>query len=187
MREYNYDILKEIKDRWSPRAFSPEPVDQDDLMAILEAARYAPSCFNEQPWRFIIGQGESLQVMQSLLLEGNLKWAKNAPVLILICSKTTFDRNDKENKYHQFDAGTAWGFLSLEAISRGYYTHAMAGYRKKLARELLNIPEDIVPIAMVALGKPGDINALEDEIRQKEKPNTRKDLSDLIMEVRINE
>ena len=183
MRQYDYDILEEIKQRWSPRAFSSEPVEDDDLMAILEAARYAPSCFNEQPWRFMIGQDETLPIMQSILMEGNFKWAKYAPVLILILSKKTFDYNGKDNRYHSFDAGTSWGFLSLEATRRGYYTHAMAGYKRKLAKEILNISDDLEPIAMVALGRPGDMSDLDEKLRNDEKPNSRKPISSFILKV----
>lgn len=183
MRQYNHEILKEIKDRWSPRAFSSEPVLKEDLEAIMEAARYAPSCFNEQPWRFIIGVDEGIETMRSLLLPKNHKWASHAPVLILIVSKSTFAYNGKENSYHKFDAGTAWGFLSLEATRRGYYTHAMAGFKKKAAREVLGLSEEYVPIAMVALGRPGDIKDLDEEFRENEQPNTRKPINEIVFKV----
>lgn len=183
MRQYNHEIMKEIKERWSPRAFSEETVLKEDLEGIMEAARFAPSCFNEQPWRFIVGVDDGIETMRSLLLPKNLKWAKNAPVLILIASKTTFAYNGKENAYHQFDAGTAWGFLSLEATRRGYYTHAMAGFKKKMAKELLGLSDDYVPIAMVALGRPGNIDDLDDDFRSNEQPNTRKPINDIVFKV----
>lgn len=173
MREFNYNIMGIIKERWSPRAFSNEKVNDEDLNAILEAARYAPSCFNEQPWRFVIGKDESLAEMQSFLTEKNLKWAKEAPVLILIMAKKTFDHNGKENKYAKFDTGTSWGFLSLEARHRGYHTHAMAGFSKRKVIEALELSEEYEPIAMVALGKYGDKETLDDMFKEKERPNTR--------------
>ena len=184
MREYNYEILDLIVKRWSPRAFSSEAVPKEDLMAILEAARYAPSCFNEQPWRFMVADDpKSLEVMRSVLVEKNFLWARNAPVLILMLSKKNYEKNGKENKYHDFDTGTAWGFLSLEAVRRGYQSHAMAGIKKKVARELFKIPEDIHIIGMVALGINGSIEDLDDMFIEDESPSSRKPLEDIVLSV----
>lgn len=181
MRAYTYDILDLIKRRWSPRAFSTEALDKEEVYALLEAASYAPSAFNEQPWRFIIGIDDSLQDLQSLLLESNLLWAKKAPVLILWLCKKTYTHNQKDNAYCRFDSGTAWGFLSLEATKRGLYTHAMAGFRKKKARELLSIPEDYEPLAMIAIGKPGRLEDLDLSLQEREKQGQRKDIKELII------
>jgi len=184
MRQYNYNILQEVKDRWSPRAFSSEPIAEDDLKALFECARYAPSCFNAQPWRFIVSHDqESLKLMQSLLLERNYLWAGKAPVLVLILSENIFEYNKKENRYGKFDTGTAWGFLALEATKRGYYSHAMAGFKHKLARELFKIPETYDVIAMVALGKPGRIEDLDETFHSGEKPNDRKPLSETMLNI----
>jgi nitroreductase len=128
-RTFKYEILKEIRERWSPRAFSEEKINKDDLLAVIEAAHYAPSCFNEQPWRFIIAEkDEDLKIMRSILNLRNQQWAGKAPVLILILAHKYFSANSKNNFWNQFDAGTAWGFLSLEAQRRGLITHAMAGF-----------------------------------------------------------
>lgn len=178
MRTYNYDILKEIKARWSPRAFSSESVSKEDLEGILEAARYAPSCYNEQPWRYVIGMGDSLATMQSLLLPGNMKWAKDAPVLILLVGKKIFTHNDKYNSYTAFDSGTSWGYLALEATRRGYFTHGMAGFDKALASEKLGLSEAFEPLIMIALGKPGSEEALNDQT-----PNERKNLNEIMFRV----
>lgn len=184
MREYNYEILDLIVKRWSPRAFSKKPVPKEDLMAILEAARYAPSCFNEQPWRFMVADDpKSLEVMRKVLMEKNYLWAKNAPVLILMLSKKQYEKNGKDNKYHDFDTGTAWGFLSLEAVRRGYQTHGMAGIKKKEARELFKIPEDIHIIGMIALGINGSIEDLDDMFIEDESPSSRKPLEDIVLRV----
>lgn len=184
MRIYNYDILEEIKERWSPRAFSEEQIPQEDLEAIMEAARYAPSCFNEQPWLYLVASDEtSLNVMRELLMEKNHMWAQKAPVLMMVLCKNKFEHNDKDNSYCAFDSGTSWGFLSLEAIRRGYQTHAMAGFKKKTARTVLSIPETYTPIAMIALGKPGSINDLPEEFKAKEQPNTRKPLSEVMVNI----
>lgn len=174
-RIFNYDILSLIKERWSTRAFSDETIASEEINAIFEAARYAPSCFNEQPWRFIIAyKKDELSILQSCLFEKNFEWAKHAPVLFLIISSTEFAYNKKANNYNQFDAGTAWGFLQLEAWNRGYATHAMAGFDKDKARELLNIPENFDILAMVALGKPKESDS---------EPNTRNSLDSIILDI----
>lgn len=184
MRIYNYEILNEIQKRWSPRAFSEESVSNEDLEAIMEAARYAPSCFNEQPWLYLVADDEpSLNVMRELLMEKNWLWAKKAPVLIMVLCKNKFEHNDKDNAYCSFDTGTSWGYLSLEATKRGYQTHAMAGFRKKTAREVLNIPEVYTPLAMIALGRPGLIEDLPEAFREKESPNTRKPLNEVMVKI----
>ncbi|QSX08423.1 nitroreductase family protein [Alkalibacter rhizosphaerae] len=181
-RTFEYEIMPEIKERWSPRAFSQDAVSETDLFALLEAARYAPSCNNEQPWRFIVAQeGDRLQRMRSILNDGNRRWAIQAPVLILILSKKNFESNGKENHWSMFDAGTAWGYLSLEAQRRGLYTHAMGGYNRNLARSLFSIPDDYQIITVVAVGKPGDKWKLDEDLLDREKPNVRKNLEDLFL------
>jgi nitroreductase len=180
-RVFKYDIMQEIKDRWSPRAFSEEKISKDDLNAILEAASYAPSCFNEQPWRFVLADEEkSLAKMRSILYSSNLQWAQKAPVLLLIIAKKTFSLNNENNFWHMFDTGTAWGFLSLEAQKRGIMTHAMGGFSMSKARKLFKIPEDYEIITVVAIGRYGDISQLGDDLKQREHPDTRKDVSELI-------
>lgn len=181
-RQYNYDIMPEIKERWSMRAFSEEKIDKDDIMAIIEAARYAPSCFNEQPWRFIIADdGESLEKMRGVLVEANQAWANTAPVLIAILSKKTFGYNGKDNFWNMFDTGTAWGYLSLEAQRRGLATHAMGGFKKAALRETFNVSDDYEIICVVALGKPGEKENLPDNLKAREKPDTRKDTKELLL------
>lgn len=174
-REFDYDIMEIIKERWSTRSFKSEKIPDDDIKAIIEAARYAPSCFNEQPWRFIVASEENeLKVLQSFLNEKNFTWAKNAPVLIVILASNVFKHNQKENRYNKFDTGTAWGFLQLEAWTRGYATHGMAGFSKKQARAELMIPDDYDIVAMVAMGKIGeDIDF----------PNTRNPLKDVYLDI----
>lgn len=180
-RKFRYNIMTEIRERWSSRAFRDLEVKEEDLMAILEAASYAPSCFNEQPWRFILAStSEELKTMRSLLVDSNYVWAKNAPVLIAIIAKKNFDYNNNLNRWHQFDAGTAWGYLSLEAWRRGYLTHAMGGFRKGEALKQLNIPEDYELITIVALGVYGNKENLPEELQLKDIPNERKPLEELI-------
>ncbi len=181
-RSYNYEIMAEIKARWSPRAFSEKSVPRDELMALLEAARYAPSCNNEQPWRFIIADNADMLVkMRTLLNPGNREWADRAPALILITAKKTNRKNGRDNYWHMFDAGTAWGFLSLEAQRRGFITHAMGGFNIEKARRDFNIPTDYSIITVVAIGYYGDSNDLSEKDRMREQPNTRMEAEDLIL------
>ena len=178
-RKFNFNIMEVIKKRWSPRAFNSEEIPRDDIEAILEAACYAPSCFNEQPWRFLIAsREEELNLMRDLLTEKNQRWAGKAPVLILVLAHRYFAYNGKENRWHQFDSGTAWGYLSLEAQKRGLITHGMGGFKRKKTREVLNISEDYEIIAVIAVGKMGNKNELEEEFKKEEFPNARRSVSE---------
>lgn len=181
-RIFNSDIMNEIKERWSPRAFKAEKISDEDIYGILEATRYAPSCFNEQPWRFIIAkEQEELEKMQSVLVDSNKVWATKAPVLIMVLAKNNFEMTGKENYWHMFDAGTAWGYLSLEAEKRGLATHAMGGFKRKMAHELYNLPEDISVITVIAAGKLGDPESLPEELRLREEKANRKEIDKLIL------
>lgn len=181
-REFNYDIMPEIKARWSPRAFSAAPVAREELMALIEAARYAPSCFNEQPWRFLIADDDvRLEKMRRVLTDSNREWAGKVPTLILVLSVKTFAYNSNENRWHLFDAGTAWGFLSLEAQRRGLITHAMGGFSTKRAREEFEIPEELDVVTVIAVGHPGVIDGLSPSDREREFPQSRKAAEELLM------
>lgn len=189
-RDFDYEVIKEVKTRWSPRAFDPERmVPEEDLMGILEAARYAPSCFNEQPWRFIVGRrGDSnFEKIKAALTDSNREWASKASVLMMILSVQKFEKNQKSNRWHLFDAGTAWGYLSLEAERRGLITHAMAGYKRDQIREVFGVPEELSVIAAVAVGYYGDKDALSPENFEKEKPSPRNSIQDLLYQSRALE
>lgn len=183
-REFNFDIIDEIKNRWSPRAFSNEEVKKEDILAMLEAARYAPSCFNEQPWKFILSyELDDLNLIRSILVDSNRLWADRAPAFVSILAKKKFDLDGRDNFWSKFDAGTAWGYLSLEAEKRGLITHAMGGFKKDLARQRLNIPDEYELIAVVAIGKLGNKEELAtDALREQENPGTRKKLEDIYVE-----
>jgi len=181
-RDFAYDLMPEIMRRWSTRAFSTRAVDEGEVLALLEAARFAPSCYNEQPWRFILARSpDELATMQSLLAEQNLLWAKHAPVLMLMLAKRSFTETGRDNYWHMFDSGTAWGYLSLEAERRGLITHAMGGFDRKRALVLYNLPSDIVPIAIIAIGWPGDKALLPPLLRERESPGLRKPLETLLV------
>lgn len=171
-------------ERWSPRAFKKDPIPKEDLEAIFEAARWAPSCYNEQPWLFAYTQTqEGLKKFQSALVEFNQTWASNAPVLIIVFSKKTFDRNGKENPWAPFDTGAAWMSLALQAHKLGYITHAMGGFDPKKAFEVAEIdPTKYDVLAVIALGRQGDKNCLPEDMQKGESPSDRKPLSSIMVE-----
>lgn len=181
-RTFTYDVLPEIQQRWSPRAFDPnKAVSDDDLLAILEAARYAPSCFNEQPWEFIVGNADAdREKIFATLTEKNQAWAHLAPAFLVVLAKSTFAHNGKQNRWHQFDTGTAWGYLTLEAQKRGLITHGMAGFKRDDLREVFAVPEEYAVIAVVAVGYYGDKADLIPSDQEREHPSPRKPLEELI-------
>lgn len=181
-RTFHYDIMPEIKHRWSARAFSAEKIEKEEIYALLEAARYAPSCFNEQPWRFLVADEEkNLEKMRGILTPKNQSWANKAPVLILIASKKTFEYDGSKNYWNMFDAGTAWGYLSLEAQKRGLIAHAMGGFDREKARSVFYLADDLTIITVVAVGRYGIKESLSDEQQQQEYPQTRDEIKDLLL------
>lgn len=168
-------------DRWSPRAFSPEPIAGETLRTLFEAARWAPSCFNEQPWVFIYsGTEEDRLRILDVLTERNQVWAKNAPVLALLFARRTFRKTGRPNRWAAFDCGAAWMSLTVQARFLGLYTHAMAGYRRDRAYQAAGIPEEEYEvICAIAIGKYGDPEDLPGEIRASEFPKDRKPLAEV--------
>jgi len=182
-RKYKYDIMQTIKDRWSPRAFSEEKIPREEILAVIEAGSFAPSCFNEQPWRFIIADDlQKLEKMRDIISPANQDWALKAPVLILIFSYKKFAEDDSNNRWNMFDTGTAWGFMSLEAQRRGLITHAMGGFSQRKAREVYDIGEDYDVMAVIAMGKMGDKSNLSSERQENEFPQPRKSIEEIIVE-----
>ncbi len=157
---------------------------REELMGLFEAARWAPSSFNNQPWRFLYARRNSpeWQTFFDLLGQGNKSWAKNAAALIVIISKTTFDRNGKPSRTHSFDAGAAWGNLALQASIKGLVAHGMQGFDYDKARQALGIPDDYQVEAMAAVGRPGRREDLPEEKQVGEKPSGRKPLSEIVIE-----
>jgi nitroreductase len=172
-----------IRDRWSPRAYSEKSVSSGDLEILLEAARWAPSCSNEQPWRFIVARKEDQEgfaKILSVLDEGNQIWTKHAPVLMLTVIKKTFGQTGTPNRWAPHDAGLALGSLMTQASSMGLYVHPMAGYDPDKARTTFQIPDDFEPMTAVALGYLGDPNTLPEKLRLRElAPRTRKPLGEI--------
>lgn len=171
-----------IRRRWSPRAFDDRPVPGPLLASILEAARWAPSCYNEQPWRFLVAtrndpEGHARAV--SVLVEGNA-WAARAPVLILSLAKPLFAHNGKPNVHAWHDVGAASENLALEAFNQGLVAHSMAGFKRDEARAAYGIPAEWEPVAMTAVGYPGPIEVLPEARRGSETaPRRRKPFEEI--------
>ena len=182
-------LLPAIAERWSPRAFAATPVADEDLTALLEAARWAPSCFGAEPWRFVVGvagRGEGHAAIAASLMEGNRVWAAQAPVLMITLAREAFEHNDKPNAWAAHDVGLAMGQLSVEATARGLVLHQMGGFDAEQAKELLGVPDGYRPIAAVALGHPGDAADLPDELAERERaPRGRKPLESIAFEGRF--
>ncbi|OLC91454.1 MAG: nitroreductase [Thaumarchaeota archaeon 13_1_40CM_2_39_4] len=183
-RKSAYGVNHMILNRWSPRSFSGEDIGDQDLFTLFEAARWAPSSYNNQPWRFIYAKRNSKHwdTILNLLVDFNKQWCANASALVVIISKKTFDYNGKPSVTHQFDSGAAWENLALQATSQGLITHAMQGFDYERARKDLAIPDEYDVMAMVAIGKKGTTEKLLPELQQREAPSDRKPLSEIVME-----
>ncbi len=183
-RTSEYPINPLILSRWSPRSMTGEELGDDDIMPLFEAARWAPSSFNNQPWRFIYAKRntEHWDRLFNLLVDANKTWAKKAALLAVVISRKNFEFNEKPARTHQFDTGSAWENLALEASSRGIVAHGMQGFDYEKAKTELGIPADFEVMAMIAIGKRGPKENLPTELQDKEKPNDRKALKDIIME-----
>lgn len=170
--------------RWSPRSMTGEEINDEVLMSLFEAARWAPSSFNNQPWRFVYAKRNTKEWDKffNLLTEGNKLWTKNAAVLVVVVSRKNFEHNEKPSITHQFDAGAAWENLALEASIRGIVAHGMQGFDYQKAREDLNIPNSFDVLAMIAIGEKGLRESLPPKLQQMEFPNNRKPLNEIVME-----
>jgi nitroreductase len=167
----DYPINEFIQGRWSPRAFSEQTISKEDLHVLLEAARWAPSCYNDQPWHFIVAtreEREEFDRMLNCLMPGNKVWAEKAAVLMLAVARKTFARNGKPNRYHKYDTGQAVAAITIQAVELGIRTHQMAGFNADRARETYEIPEGYVPLTAIALGYSGDPEELTEDLRQTE-------------------
>ena len=187
-RDAGYPVDKIFVDRWSPRAMSGEGIREEELMTLFEAARWAPSSYNNQPWRILYARRdtEHWPLFLDLLVEGNRAWAKDAAALLLFVSKTTFDFNGKPSITHSFDAGAAWENLALQATLNGLVTHGMQGFDYERARTELNIPEGFRVEAMAAVGRPGRAEDLPESLRERESPSPRKKLAEIVCEGPFN-
>lgn len=176
-------VLPEILHRWSPRSFTDQPVSGDQLETLFEAARWAASSFNEQPWRFLVGTkgSETYDKILSTLIEVNQAWAKMAPVLILGTAKCTFSHNNTPNAVALYDLGAAAATLCYQATALGLHTHQMGGFSRDAARTVFGIPEDYLIGAVIALGYQGEPSVLTVPymLQQETSPRQRKALSEV--------
>jgi nitroreductase len=180
-----YPVHELIRERWSPRAFLDKAVSPAILQSLFEAARWAPSSNNEQPWAFLVGtrgEGDTFKKILGTLVEFNQTWAKHAPVLAIAVSELAFARNVQPNRNAFYDTGAAVSQLTMEATSRGLFVHQMAGFDPRKAVEVFAIPNGWEPIAVFALGYAGDPQTLPDTLRERElAPGTRKPLHEFVM------
>lgn len=187
-RRADYPIDPIFHARWSPRAFTGEPVPESDLRSMFEAARWAPSSSNLQPWRFLYARAGTphFERFLHLLNEGNQVWAKNAGALVFVLSKT-LQVSSRDNKLvpsytHSFDTGTAWGFFALQALQLGWATHGMAGFDKERALVELKVPSGYRPEAAIAIGRRGDKSLLPEHLRERETPSGRHPQREFVFE-----
>jgi nitroreductase len=177
-------IIPEILQRWSPRSFSDRPVSPDDLETVFEAAHWAASSYNEQPWRFLVGTrgSDAYQKIFSSLVEMNQAWAKMAPVLILGAAKTNFSHNNAPNAVALYDLGAAAATFCYQATALGLHTHQMGGFDRDIARTAFNIPDDFLIGAVIALGYQGDPSVLTVPfmLQQETSARTRKPLGEVV-------
>jgi nitroreductase len=180
----DHPIHELLARRWSPYAFADRAVLEDDLHSLSEAARWAASSYNEQPWSYIVATkanpGEFERLL-SCLVEGNQAWARAAPVLALGCTSLNFTRNDKPNAAAVHDLGLASASLTLEATARGLFVHQMIGILPDKARDVYRIPESVQPLTGLAIGYAADPEMLSEKLRERDlAPRTRKPLAEFV-------
>lgn len=162
-----------IQNRWSPRAFDASKLIADDtVQALLEAARWAPSCMNEQPWRFLVcnkaNQKDAWQALLGCLAEKNQQWAMNAPLLLLAVAMKNFNQNQKANRWAAYDTGAASLNICLQATAMGLVTHQMGGFDVEQCKQQFHLPEDCTPMSVIAVGYQAEAEQLNDEFKQRE-------------------
>jgi len=170
-------IHPNIASRKSTRAFDNRQVSKEMLTDLFEAVRWAPSAFNEQPWRFIIAQNgeQGFDLLCDCLFEGNRNWAKNGAFLFLVVAKTTVSHNNQPNRHALHDVGLAIGNLNFQATELGLYLHQMGGFDLKKAIDTFNIPEGFEPVTIIVGGYPGNVDLLDEQLKMREMaPRARK-------------
>jgi len=171
-------------DRWSPRAMSGEPITRDELFQLFEAARWAPSSGNSQPWRMLYAHrdGPHWPTFFGLLASGNQVWCVNAAVLVVFVSQRMREGTDKSLPTHSYDTGSAWMSLACQGWISGYVVHGMAGFDYERARTELGVPDGFHVDAMCAIGHPGPIDNLPESFRPRETPSPRKKVEEFAFE-----
>ncbi|MDP9896857.1 nitroreductase [Variovorax boronicumulans] len=189
IRVARHTILPMILERWSPRAFDPsQPILRSELATLFEAARWAPSAFNVQPWRFIFALRDDpgWDAMVELLIPFNKSWAASASALVCVASQTDAPGKTPTERFpsysHSFDAGAAWAFLALQAHSMGLCTHAMTGFDVERAKTVLRLPANVRLDAIVAVGHQGPGDHLPEELRSRDIPSDRQSIEEFVFE-----
>ncbi len=183
-RKSDYPILPQILNRWSPRAMTGEEIPESILKSLFEAARWAPSCYNSQPWRIIYARRntDSFASFVDLMVPFNQEWASKAAVLGVFVSRKTFEKNNKPSPTHAYDTGAAWENMAIEGTSRGLVVHGMGGFDYEKAKQVLQVPDDHEVLAMFAIGKLAPKSSLSPELQAKETPSGRKKIEEFAME-----
>ncbi len=182
----DYPIEEILKRRWSPRAFSDRMVEPEKLRSLWEAARWAPSSFNEQPWHFIVATRDKPaehEKLLSCLVEKNQQWARNAPVLMVSVTELNFAKTGKPNRHAFHDVGLAMGNLLVEATALNLFVHQMAGFSPEKVKELFTVPEGFEPVAAIAIGYGADPSTAPEAFRQQETaPRSRRSINTFVFE-----
>jgi nitroreductase len=183
-RELEFNTNDIFPRRWSPRAMSSEKLSDSELMTLFEAAKWAPSSFNNQPWRFIYARRgtKHFDIFLDFLVDANKVWCKNSAVLIVLVSKTTFDHNNKPDATHSLSAGAAWQNLALQGSILDLVVHGMAGFDYGKAKSTLKIPDSFKVEMMIAVGKKAPASVLPESLSKLEVPSQRKALSEIAFE-----
>ncbi len=181
-RKADHKISDIFIKRWSPRAMSGEAVSDEELKTLFEAARWAPSSYNGQPWRFIYAKKDSphWNIFFDLLDPFNRTWCHKAAALLVIISRKKFEFNEKPERTHSFDTGAAWENLALQGSINGLVVHGMEGFDYDDAKKVLQIPAHYQVEAMCAIGRPGKLEDLPKELQEREFPSERKKLNEII-------
>lgn len=182
-RKPAYDVHPLIVNRWSPRSMTGEELSDDELMPLFEAARWAPSSNNAQLWRFVFAKRQTpfWETFVDLLADGNKVWARQAAALVVVTSRKLFERHDKPAVTYAFDAGAAWENLALEGTRRGFVVHGMQGFDYERARSALHVPDHYDVLAMIAIGKRAPKESLPSHLQEREQPNDRRPLTEIIV------
>ena len=183
-RKPDHDIEPILFHRWSPRAMSGEEISEQELMTLFEAARWAPSSYNAQPWRFLYARRGTANWDRffDLMVEFNQSWTKHAAVLMVVVSRKAFEWNDQAAPTHSFDAGAAWQNLALQGSAMGLVVHGMQGFDYDKARLELNVADEFQVEAMIAVGKPGKREDLPEDLQEREQPSDRKPVAEIAIE-----
>ncbi|MHB1539929.1 MAG: nitroreductase family protein [Steroidobacteraceae bacterium] len=184
VRRADHTIDRIFLDRWSPRAMSGEPLSHEELLSLFEAARWAPSSGNGQPWRILFARRDTPEwpVFFGLLASGNQIWCVRAAALVVFVSRTPHERTGRPSVTHSYDTGAAWGYFALQGYLKGYVVHGMEGFDYERARRELGIPEEYRVEAMAAVGRPAPTQVLTSALQARETPSDRRPLSATVCE-----